>query len=318
MKRIGLAGVVLAVALSTMVASALAASPIYLCINEKAGGAVKSGGAEGNCPMPSAKAKYVKVALPREESEQQSLLSILSHAKYVGSGVAGKPTIQFTGVNVQVVNGEGATSAVNGEGNLVIGYDENAGKHEQTGSHDLILGEEQTFTSYGGILAGSEDSITAPFASVTGGSKNLASGVGASVSGGLSGEAVGSQASVSGGLENDATGKESSDSGGRRGYAEGEQAAVSGGLNNHAGGDVTSVTGGELNEVSGIYSSVSGGADNYADGSWDSISGGQENGISGEGDDWIGGGDGNVITGLGDSIFGGVAYTESGAYEALP
>ena len=36
----------------------------------------------------------------------------------------------------------------------MIGYDKNEGKHEQTGSHNLILGEEQTFTSYGGVLAG--------------------------------------------------------------------------------------------------------------------------------------------------------------------
>ena len=88
---------------------ALAASPIYLCINEKAGGAVKSGGAEGKCPLPTEKVKYTKVALPREETEQHTLLSILSHVKYVESGVGGKPTIQFSGVNVQIVNGEGKT-----------------------------------------------------------------------------------------------------------------------------------------------------------------------------------------------------------------
>ncbi len=43
--------------------------------------------------------------------------------------------MQFSGVNVQVVSGAGETNAaVNGEGNLVIGYDENPGKHEQSGS----------------------------------------------------------------------------------------------------------------------------------------------------------------------------------------
>ena len=162
---------VLAIGLLLTASGALAASPIYLCINEKAGGAVKSGGAEGKCPLPTEKVKYTKVALPREASEQQTLLSILSHAKYVESGVGGKPTIQFSGVNVQVVSGAGKTNAaVNGTGNLVIGYDENGGKHEQTGSHDLILGEEQTFTSYGGPRRRAPGTRSArAFASVSGG-----------------------------------------------------------------------------------------------------------------------------------------------------
>src|SRR5438067_2126009 len=45
---------------------------------------------------------------------------------YVASGVGGKPTVVFAAVNVQVVSGSGATDgAVNGKGNLVLGYDEN-------------------------------------------------------------------------------------------------------------------------------------------------------------------------------------------------
>jgi hypothetical protein len=79
---------------------------------------------------------------------------------YVASGVGG-PTIQFSGVNVQVVNGEGKTASVNGDGNLVVGYDENAGKNDQTGSHNVILGGEQTFTSLGGILGGFKNGVLA-------------------------------------------------------------------------------------------------------------------------------------------------------------
>ena len=63
----------------------------------------------------------------------------------MASGIDGKPTVQGSAANVQLVNGEGKTASANGEGNLVIGYDENGGGHAQTGSHDLILGEEQTF-----------------------------------------------------------------------------------------------------------------------------------------------------------------------------
>jgi hypothetical protein len=209
--------------------AAFAASPIYLCINEKAGGAVKSGGAEGKCPLPTEKVKYTKVALPREESEQQTLLSILSHANYVESGVGGKPTIQFSGVNVQVVSGSGLTRGIiNGEGNLVIGYDENAGKHQQNGSHNLVLGEEQTFTSYGGILGGRDNTVSGPFSSTSGGGAT-ASGEASSVSGGVNNIASVRFASVSGGVSNNAIAEGASVSGGGFSTAEGRFSSIFGG-----------------------------------------------------------------------------------------
>ncbi|HYM36152.1 MAG TPA: hypothetical protein VET48_12185, partial [Steroidobacteraceae bacterium] len=39
----------------------------------------------------------------------------------------GVPTVRFTNVNVQVVNGLGSTSTINGAGNLLIGYNEARG-----------------------------------------------------------------------------------------------------------------------------------------------------------------------------------------------
>lgn len=111
------------------------------------------------------------------EGEVATIKGILPFIKAIEKGVGGKPTIVFSGVNVQVVSGAGKTNAaVNGLGNLVIGYDENEGKHAQTGSHDLILGEEQTFTSFGGIVAGRFNTVTGEFASVLGGFKNTAAG----------------------------------------------------------------------------------------------------------------------------------------------
>jgi hypothetical protein len=75
----------------------------------------------------------------------------------------------------------------------VIGYDENSGGQPpprratpgaETGSHNLILGEEPEFARYGGIVAGLANSITAPFASVTGSALNTASGPFSAVTGG--------------------------------------------------------------------------------------------------------------------------------------
>ena len=131
---------------------------------------------------------------------------MLPHVKYEEKGVGGKPTVQFSGVNVQVINGEGKTATTNGESNLVIGYDENGGAHEQSGSHNLILGEEQTFTSYGGIVAGTSNTISSPFASITGGFLNTASNLWASGTVGNRNTANGEDAGVDGGELNKASG----------------------------------------------------------------------------------------------------------------
>jgi hypothetical protein len=166
-------------------------------------------------------------------AQVEQLKSLLPFISFAASGVGGKPTVQFTGVNVQVLSGAHKTNATpNGEGNLVIGYDENPAKHEQTGSNNLILGEEQTFTSYGGILGGFANSVTGPFASVTGGGENSAES---------------KEAAISGGWLNVVSGQEA------------EDASVSGGRENHASGEYASVGGGKGNTASGAFSSIFGG-----------------------------------------------------------
>jgi hypothetical protein len=196
-------------------------TPTYLCVPETTGQTVTSGGSEGKC-----EAKNTKVELP-PTAELATLESILPDIKYVASGVAGKPTIQFSGVNVQVVSGSGFTSSkVNGEGNLVIGYDEHLGNHAQTGSNNLILGEEQSFTSYGGILGGWDNTISRAWDSVTGGQENTASGPEASVTGGVSNTASGAKSSVAGGSLNTASGQAASIFGGKKLTAENEYEAI--------------------------------------------------------------------------------------------
>src|SRR5919204_3281661 len=107
-----------------------AVTPGWECIPTTAGQPVVSGGTGS---APSCGAGTTAVLAPT----------------YVASGVGGKPTVQFAAVNVQIVSGSGATdAAVNGKGNLVIGYDENPASRPQTGSHDLILGERNAWTGY--------------------------------------------------------------------------------------------------------------------------------------------------------------------------
>jgi len=63
---------------------------------------------------------------------------ILPHINYETSGIGKQPTIQFSGVNLQVINGSGSETILNGTGNLIVGYDPTPGT--QTGSHNLLLG----------------------------------------------------------------------------------------------------------------------------------------------------------------------------------
>jgi hypothetical protein len=148
--------------------------------------------------------------------------------RFVGNGVAGKPTVQFSGVNVQIVNGEGRTASTNGEGNLVIGYDEEP--RIQTGSHDLVLGEDQEYTSFAGIIAGVMNTVTGEYASVTGGVANTVSGALSSVSGGEVNKVSGDLSWIGGGVLNEVFSKGTP-------FEEGVLASIFGGSGNRTATD---------------------------------------------------------------------------------
>ena len=170
-------------------------------------GAPGSKGAPGNEGKPGEKGQPGERGEPGEpglsllsQSEQETLKSILPYVKYVASGVGGKPTIQFSGANVQIVNGEGSTEATNGAGNLMLGYDENQNKEAQTGSHNLVVGPEQRYTSYGAILGGRDNKALGPYDFVVG-IANKAGNEGSSVSGGFENTAGFEFSSILGGKD---------------------------------------------------------------------------------------------------------------------
>src|SRR5581483_5720018 len=197
----------------------------------------------------------------------------------VAAGVGGKPTVVFSAVNVQIVSGSGVTDgAVNGEGNLVLGYDENPSGRAQTGSHDLILGKANSWTSYAQLVAGYNDTASGKYASVLG-AANSASGTYATVSGGYANVAKATSASVSGGFHNTASAGYTSVSGGcsnlagtgtptanttctkTSGYPN-SFATVSGGVGNQALTIGSLVGGGQQNLAADAFSSITGGCDN--------------------------------------------------------
>lgn len=94
------------------------------------------------------------------------------------------------GCDVDVLNGLGKTDSKNGKGNVIIGYNENVPHRydieptDRNGSHYLVLGSSNSYTSWGGMVAGAHNRALGPYGTVTGGSRNNATGYFSSVSGG--------------------------------------------------------------------------------------------------------------------------------------
>jgi hypothetical protein len=172
-------------------------------------------------------------ALARIESLENS--NVLQLEQFV-SVVGGETIVRFEGVNLQVVNGLLDRESVNGLGNIIVGYNETRddGEDNKTGSHNMVIGGFNNYSSYGGLVAGEFNHVRGPAASVTGGFGNLAGGSYSSVSGGNDNIANGTFSSVNGGASNVVS-------------QAGESAAVAGGKDNIASGFASSVSGGQNN-----------------------------------------------------------------------
>lgn len=170
----------------------------------------------------------------------------LSKVSYSPTGLNGQPTLRISGANLQIVDGSGNTGgSTNGLGNLFLGYGEQQVEDVQTGSHNIVLGIFQSFSSYGGLVAGSDNNVSGASSSVFG-TGNTASGFVSSVSGGRDNVASGTYSAVSGGHTNTASGQD---------------AAISGGQFNLASGAFSSISGGALNTAASYTSSILGGRD---------------------------------------------------------
>ncbi len=171
------------------------------------------------------------------------------------------PHVIFEGVNVHVRSGSGQTwdkdpdyltnnpELVVGLGNLIIGYNEViSGAPARTGSHNIVVGINHSYSSFGGFVAGLNNEICGLYSSVSGGWNNTASGNESSISGGSGNTAYGHLSSVSGGWNNTASGNESSISGGGGNTASSYLSSVSGGVNRTAQGAYNWVAGTLLEE----------------------------------------------------------------------
>jgi hypothetical protein len=157
-------------------------------------------------------------------------IQVLEQKTQFQSADSAAKTTTFTACNVQILDGspygltddgtggEHAGATLTGLGNLIIGYNalrNNPSRPDaRTGSHNLILGDENNYTAYGSIVVGEYNTADSPYASVTGGADNTASGEWSSVSGGYANTASGPFAAISGGFSNTASGGNASISGG--------------------------------------------------------------------------------------------------------
>jgi hypothetical protein len=221
-----------------------------------------------------------------KDDEKETLKGLLQRFRtverklqYVTSeiGPEGYPEVVITRANLRIVNGLGRTTCSddqgnplpncpNGLGNLIVGYNDSRlnGIDIRTGSHNVVVGAGNNFSSVGGLVVGSLNEISGEFASVTAGIENTASGLAASVSGGRAHTASGLFSSISGGEVNTASGEGSSISGGLQNTASGVESSVSGGRLNTASGNSSSISGGFVNTAAGAAASVSGGVNRAA------------------------------------------------------
>ena len=97
--------------------------------------------------------------------------------------------VYFEGCNVHIVNGnytKGDTATRNGLGNLTVGYNEDRSQSRppKTGSHNLIVGIDNGYSSYGTVVAGEGNISRAQYSVVLGGTYNQAMSANSAVVGG--------------------------------------------------------------------------------------------------------------------------------------
>lgn len=256
-------------------------------------------------------------------------LEILGHLSivYLDDGQGGMAkTLRVEGVNLQIVNGLGATNGdpdaptstdpfftvTNGLGNLIVGYNElsTVFPNDRTGSHNVVAGQHQSYSSFGGLITSRVNHLNAPYSTITGGTQNRTEWLCSSVNGGSQNVPSEYCSSVCGGVGNTPTARYSWIGGGEDNVASGERSAVSGGVANLASEEYASVSGGKDNVASGTWAWIGGGLDNQASGNASSVSGGTDN-VASEFLSSVGGGRANTADGYASSVSGGLARTIS-------
>ncbi len=219
------------------------------------------------------------VALQTQLTDMHTqLASIEAIAPHVSlKAVNGHDAARFSSANLQAVNGVGSTASANGLGNMIIGYDEadTSGLYHctigtnpatqtpvanetdcvaaggewlntgfKTGSHYLVLGMQNNYSRWGGLITGTYNTSNFDFASVSGGHHNTASGSYSSITG-TGATTIGSSATGAGANTTSGNGTGANTTSGN-----GSSATGTGG--NTASGNASNVTGAGGNTTIGF------------------------------------------------------------------
>ena len=157
-----------------LTASMANAATIYAC-RKKVGGAIRIVGASTTCLATERKMSWPDTAeVTALKNRLVAVESLLQHFTRNGNDIS------ITGANLWIKSGSGATDGggtVNGLGNLIVGYNEARGAgDDRTGSHNLIIGSQNNYASFGGLVAGYLNTVSGTYSSVSGGNGNTASG----------------------------------------------------------------------------------------------------------------------------------------------
>jgi hypothetical protein len=175
--------------------------------------------------------------------------------------------LYLTGVNVHIVSGSGATNdfafsadgspvpgkSLFGLGNLTIGYNFNGNTQGtvRTGSHNLILGDSNNYSSFGGVVTGVNSVLGNRYSAILAGDTDIALGDSSVILGGEANTTQAQQGAIVGGHFNLVTS--------RFGSVLGGEYNIAGGPNDPNIASVTTVTGGQNNYAGGQDSTISGG-----------------------------------------------------------
>ena len=249
-----------AIAVGGVTAGSASAAAVPLCVPSAAGANVTTPLAGGTCPGGTTKRDLVEQA---DLDAAKARITTLE-TRFAGSSrvtVNGQPTLRFSGVNIQLINGSGSTSTNNGRGNLILGYNEEP--RSQSGSHNLALGNNQGFTSWGSLV---------------GGVHNTSSSFGQAVFGGYS-RATAPYANVLGGWRNFASSRLSTILGGCQNVT-GSAAYTTDDFCFTDNGESQTIGGGAYNRAQGTASTATAGLQNTAVGAWSAIHGGGQNTVN--------------------------------------
>lgn len=181
------------------------------------------------------------------EAANASLTEKIDDLESTFAGVSRRgTTLLFSGMNLQLRNGEDSDSRTNGLGNLIIGRNHNGDGQAQTGSANIVMGDRNSFTSFGSVVMGifNRDDAAGSFIAGTHNTIHL-NGENSAILGG-SGNTIGTgnhdgtfrgSSTVVGGIENVSTGPWATVLGGEGNAASAHGATAVGGRENKARGD---------------------------------------------------------------------------------